>query len=81
MKYDDYSDESKKYAKEITMECIRRDISLGDLERGVNLSLGYISRCRNGSKYMSINAIEAISKFLDVDLIERIHCKEDSNEQ
>lgn len=81
MKYGDYNDESKKYAKEIAIECIRRKISIGDLEKSVNLSPGYISRCRNGKVYMSINAIEVISNFLGVDFIRRIHCKEDENEQ
>lgn len=80
MNYSDYYDESKKYVKEITLECLRRDITIGDLERSVDMSPGYISRCRKGKKRMSIDAIKVIGNFLGVDLINRVEGRENYDE-
>lgn len=74
-------DLSKKYVKAISIECSNQKIAIGDLEKGVGLSPGYLSRCKKGKKRMSIDSIETISKFLKVDFIEKIHFKEDRNEQ
>lgn len=76
-----FDDVSKEYAIAIKKECNLREIPIGDLERGIGLSLGYISRCRRGLKHMSIDSIEAASKFLNVDFINRIHYKEKEKDE
>ena len=80
MKYSNYYDESKKYIKEIILECTRRDIAIGDLEKSVDMSPGYISRCKKGKKRMSIDAIKVISNFLGVNFIDRVEGRENYDE-
>lgn len=70
-----YANTSKDYAREIVLEANKRNIRIQDLEKSSGLSAGYLSRCRNGTKHLSIESINAVSNYLDVDFVNIVRQK------
>lgn len=48
--------------------CRERGIKVRDVEKATNLSRGYISRCRKGTKRLSAESIIMLSNYLKVNL-------------
>lgn len=63
---------SKQVAIEITKEVHKRDITIGDLEKKLELSPGYISRCRKGNKHLSIDVIDKIESAMKIDILNKV---------
>lgn len=61
-----------KCARIISGIVAEKGLSIGELERSVGLSPGYISRCRNGNKQMNIFTLHKIEEYLGVDIYKRM---------
>lgn len=57
---------SKYVATNAYTECRFRDVRIGELEAKLDVSHGYLSRCRKGTKIMSSELMNKIAKVLDM---------------
>jgi len=44
-----------------------KNIKMADFEKEIQVSPGYLSRCKNGKKRISIDTALSICKYLDID--------------
>ena len=64
--------ETIRYADSICSVSIAQGINIAHMEEDCGYSRGYLSRCKKGSKKLSIDAIKAFGEYVGIDFIERL---------
>ena len=63
---------SAQYVRQLDIELIKQNIPIGEFEKQVGLSSGYISRCRKGKTRLSIDSIARIEKVIGVKILNKV---------